>query len=125
MLVQIKGQLGQVCGLNEAMDTNQSVLTTVNAAALAVTRSWYQYKWAAGNNRPSQYASLPYGSQVVETPTNSWVGVPMLKAVQDAAGTYNENTFGAWDFHTRHSTNINPAWNCDANFIPNVDTDPP
>lgn len=91
------------------------------------SRTFYQYKWAAGNNRPTIYGHyLATNEGVEKTIAIGWVGVPALKSMRVAGGDPNLNptaTFGGLDPAAKHEANINPIRACDGDtFIPTVDT---
>jgi len=118
-----KGEEGQVCGVTGGV-TNTPILTSTGAAFMAVTRVWYQYKWAASNNKPTYYGSNFGASETVDGDAYSWVGVPELKAMRAVGGDLSGDGFGALDNQSRHQVDINPRLDCAGDdYIPHVHAD--
>jgi len=124
VILRLHGEVGQLCGTLSAAST--PILGPVSCAYIMQGRTFYQYKWAAGNNRPSVYGHyLATNEGVDRSIAIGWVGVPALKSMRIAAGDPNLTpaaAFGALDPATKHEANINPIKDCAGDaFVPVVD----
>jgi len=125
VILRLFGEVGQLCGTLSA--ASQPILGPVSAVYLLQSRTFYQYKWAAGNNRPTIYGHyLATNEGVDKSIAIGWVGVPALKSMRIAAGDPNLTpaaAFGGLDPATKHEANINPVIDCAGDSLtPNVDT---
>jgi len=114
IILRLFGEVGQLCGTLSM--ASQPILGPVSAAYIMQSRTFYQYKWAAGNNRPSIYGHyLATNEGVDKSIAIGWVGVPALKSMRVAAGDPNltaSAAFGGLDPATKHEANINPVLDC-------------
>lgn len=114
IILRLSGEIGQLCGTLSAEST--PILGPVSAAYILQSRTFYQYKWAAGNNRPTIYGHyLATNEGVDKSIAIGWVGVPALKSMRVAGGDRNlfpTGAFGALDPSTKHEANINPILDC-------------
>lgn len=125
VILRLFGEVGQLCGTISAAST--PILGPVSAAYILQSRGFYQYKWAAGNNRPTIYGHyLATNEGVDRSIAIGWVGVPALKSMRIAAGDPNLTpaaAFGGLDPATKHEANINPIIDCAGDSLtPNVET---
>lgn len=125
IIVRLFGEVGQLCGTLSA--ASQPILGPVSAAYILQSRTFYQYKWAAGNNRPTVYGHyLATNEAVDKSIAIGWIGVPSSKSMRVAAGDPNltaSGVFGGLDPATKQEVNINPVLDCAGDvFVPDVDT---
>lgn len=117
---------GQVCGVLSAV--NQPILTEIGTNYMMKTRSYYFYRWEAGNNRPTVYGSNLGTNESVDEDAFSWIGVPALRAQRrnlsnDVAAGFPD--WGGASVAVKHEANINPIYDCVGTpFIPEVDNAP-
>lgn len=114
IILRLFGEVGQLCGTISAAST--PILGPVSAAYMIQSRTFYQYKWAAGNNRPTIYGHyLATNEGVDKDVAIGWIGVPALKSMRIAAGDPNLTpaaAFGGLDPAAKHEANINPIIDC-------------
>lgn len=119
---KLHGEKGQVCGVKSAV--NQPILTEIGAMYMVKVRSYYFYRFVAGNNRPTIYGSNLGTNETVNEDALSWIGVPALRAQRynvsfDVAAGYPE--WGGASEFTRQEVNINPTADCAGGlFTPTV-----
>lgn len=127
LIVRIRGEEGQVCGLDGALAATP-VLAPVPAVSLIRTRHYYQYKWAGGNNRPTVYGSNLGADESVPATAHGFIGIPGIKAQRYAAGAA-ANAFGALDYTAHQEAQLNFGATCAESgsnyFQPTVTADPP
>jgi len=120
VFVSLSGEQSQLCG-TLALE-NTPLLTSNRGAGLMMSRAWYQYKWAPGNNRPSYYGSILGAGETVSADAYGWIGIPESKSMRFAGGNTGDSTsWGGLDGDAKFEVDINPTFDCTGDrFTPSV-----
>jgi len=114
IVYRVHGELGQTCGVSGGSDI--PILTATGTNFLVQDRSWFQYKWAAGNNKPSIYGSWQPAGTTVPTGANSFIGVPEIKSMRAGTRFGAPVPFGGLDLAQHQESNINFLKDCNGNL---------
>lgn len=110
------GDSGSVCGIFDSASVPLAL--PVRTAVTTLSRSYYFYRWEAGNNRPSVYGSVLGPGETLSASEKSYIGVPALRSQRFSAGN------GPQDSTAHHEAALNFPINCGSTafdvFYPDV-----
>lgn len=126
LVSKFRGERGQVCGVKSAV--NQPILTEIGANYMYKIRSYYFYRWVAGNQKSSIYGSNLGTNETVDEDALSWVGVNSLKSQRFNSSTDVSAGYTLWgplNPFSKHEAQINPTSDCAGDgWVPDVNVAP-